>query len=238
MKIVLVTGSSRSLGKSIIEKFAYEGFNVIINYNTSKEKAFCLKNYIEKSYKIKAYVYKCDVSNEPKLKGMFNKIQKDIGKIDVIINNAGICKDNNITDKNANEFMSVIKNNLLSTYLVCKYAHLIMDSGAIVNISSNNIYNGSYIESVDYDASKAGIVSLTHNFAKYYAPNIRVNTLAPGWINTDMTKNMDETYKHLEENKILLNRFANKKEIADAVYFLANNTYVNGTILRIDGGLK
>ena len=113
-----------------------------------------------------------------------------------------------------------------------------MNNGSIINVASNNIYNGSYIESVDYDASKAGIVSLTHNFAKDYAPNIRVNSIAPGWIDTDMTCNINTTFKNEEISKILLGRFASKEEIADAIYFLASNSYVNDTILKIDGGLK
>ena len=85
---------------------------------------------------------------------------------------------------------------------------------------------------------KAGIVSLTHNFAKVYAPNIRVNSIAPGWIDTDMTSNIDSTFKNEETSKILLRRFACKEEIADAIYFLASNSYINDTVLKIDGGIK
>ncbi len=238
MKTILVTGSSKGLGKSIIEYFASKGYNTIINYKTSKEKAYELKEYIENTYKVKAYVYKCDVSNEEDVYNMISDIKKNIGNIDVVINNAGICKDNVLENKTSKEFMEVIENNLLSVFLVCKYVHLILKEGSIVNIASNNIYNGSYIESVDYDASKAGIVSLTHNFAKALSPKIRVNAIAPGWIDTSMNKDMDESFKRMEESKILLERFAKPEEIAEAVYFLANNTYVNNSVLRIDGGIK
>ena len=238
MKTVLVTGSSRGLGAKIIEKFASNGYNVIINYKTSKECAENLKKYLENTYKVNVYVYGCDVSKEKEVIKLFNKIKEKIGNIDVIINNAGICKDNEIENKTGKEFMEVIENNLLSTFLVCKYGSDIINKGSIINVASDNIYNGSYIESVDYDASKAGIVSLTHNFAKYLAPNIRVNAIAPGWIETDMTQNIDSCFKKSEEGKILLGRFASKEEIADAVYFLASNTYVNNIVLRIDGGIK
>ncbi len=238
MKTVLVTGSSRGLGAKIIEKFASNGYNVIINYKTSKRSAEDLKTYIENTYKVSAYVYEGDVSKEDEVIKLFNKIKAEIGVIDVIVNNAGICKDNELDNKNSKEFMEVIENNLLSTFLVCKYGSKLINKGSIINVASNNIYNGSYIESTDYDASKAGIVSLTHNFAKHLAPDIRVNAIAPGWIETDMTKDIDAFFKKSEEEKILLGRFAKKEEIADAVYFLASNTYVNNIVLRIDGGLK
>ena len=238
MKTVLVTGSSRGLGAKIIEKFASNGYNVIINYKTSKKCAEKLKEYIENTYKVCVFAYKCDVSKEDEVINLFDKINNEVGNPDVIVNNAGICKDNEIDSKTSKEFMEVIENNLLSTFLVCKYGSSLINKGCIVNVASNNIYNGSYIESVDYDASKAGIVSLTHNFAKHLAPNIRVNAIAPGWIETDMTKDIDINFKKMEENRILLSRFASSNEIADAIYFLASNTYVNNIVLRIDGGIK
>lgn len=238
MKTVLVTGSSRGLGATVVKYFASKGYNTIINYHSSKRCAEDLKEYIEKTYKVKAYVYKCDISKEDEVISLFNKIKEEIGHIDCLVNNAGISKDNNLENKRGKEFMEVIENNLLSTFLTCKYVKLVMNKGSIINVASNNIYNGSYIESVDYDASKAGIVSLTHNFAKVYAPNIRVNSVAPGWIDTDMTSNIDSTFKNDEISKILLGRFACKEEIADAIYFLASNSYINDAVLKIDGGIK
>lgn len=238
MKTVFISGSSRGLGASIAKTFAQNNYNIIINYNKSENDANNLKNELETKYNIKCYLYKCDVSNELEVINMFESIKSNIGNIDCIINNAGISKDNDLINKTSKEFMEVIKVNLLSVYLISKYAKYVLEKGSIINIASNNIYNGSYIESVDYDASKEGVVSLTHNFAKDYAPNIRVNALAPGWIETSMTEYLDENFKQEEVNKILLNRFAKKEEIADAVLFLANNEYVNDTILKIDGGIK
>lgn len=133
--------------------------------------------------------------------------------------------------------MKVIKVNLLGTFLVCKYGIKLMDKGSIVNISSNNAFGG-FIESVDYDASKAGVIALTHDFAKFLAPNIRVNCVCPGWINTDMNKDMFLEFKHQEEEKILLKRFGEVEDIADTVYFLATNKYINDAVIKVDGGYE
>ena len=238
MKTIFISGSSRGLGSSIAKTFASNNYNIIINYNKSQKEANDLKEELENNYSIKCFLYKCDVSNEEEVKNMFANIKNDIGNIDVVVNNAGISIDNSIEEKSACEFMKVLNVNLLGTYLICKNALEVLKKGSIINVASNNIYNGSYIESIDYDASKAGIISLTHNLAKYLSPNIRVNAIAPGWILTDMTKNIDKDFKKKEEDKILLNRFATSEEIADAVYFLANNTYVNDCVLKIDGGIK
>lgn len=236
MKTVFVTGASRGLGASIVEVFASHNWNVIINYRNTQEDALKLKDVIKDKYNVNVYVYKCDVSEEKDVKVLFKQIKEEVGKVDCVVNNAGISMDNALIDKDEEEFMSVLKGNLLSTYLVSKYCLDVLRKGSIVNIASDNIYWGSYIESVDYDASKAGIISLTHNFAKALAPNIRVNAVAPGWIETDMNKNIDTEFKKKEIDNILLKRFAEPKEIADAVYFLANNTYACDTILKINGG--
>ena len=238
MKTVFISGASRGLGAIIAKTFASNNYNIIINYNKSEHKAINLKKDLESKYNIKCFLYKCDVSNEFEVKDMFLKIKGEIGNIDCVINNAGISLDNSLIDKTYVEFMKVISVNLLGTYLISKYSLEVLKKGCIINVSSNNIYVGSYIESIDYDASKAGVISLTHSLARFLAPNIRVNAVAPGWILTDMTKDLDLNFKKCEENKILLKRFGKPEEIADAVYFLASNEYVNDCILRIDGGIR
>ena len=237
MKTVFISGASRGLGAIIAKTFASNNYNIIINYNKSEQEAIDLKKVLENKYNIKCYLYKCDVSNELEVKEMFLKIKAEVGNIDCVINNAGISLDNSLTDKTADEFMKVISVNLLGTYLISKYSLEVLKKGCIINVASNN-YVGSYIESIDYDASKAGVISLTHSLARFLAPNIRVNAVAPGWILTDMTKDLDLNFKKCEEDKILLKRFGKSEEIADAVYFLASNEYVNDCILRIDGGIK
>lgn len=233
---VLVTGSSRGIGKSIIELFASNGHNVIINYNKSdKDYIKNIESTIKEKYKVDVISVKCDVSSEEEVKCMFDIIKKHFSKLDCIVNNAGIAKDSRIEEKSSEEFLSVIKVNLLGTFLVSKYGCRLMDKGSIINIASNNVTHG-YIESIDYDASKAGVIALTHDFAKELAPNIRVNCVSPGWINTDMNKDLFESFKKEEEEKILLKRFGEAKDIANTVYFLATNEYINDEIIKVDGG--
>ena len=115
-----------------------------------------------------------------------------------------------------------------------------MERGSIINISSTNGIDTYYAYSLDYDASKAGLISLTNNLATYLAPNIRVNAVAPGWINTEMNKELDADYIKEECEGILLNRFAEPKEIAKLVYFVGSDeaSYMTGSIVRIDGGTR
>ena len=235
---VLITGASRGIGRAIAEKFASEGFNIIINYNKSKlEDVEKLKEYLENKYNIKVLCLKCDVSQEEEVKKLFSDIKKWCEKIDCIVNNAGIANDMPLDEKTSSDFLDVLKVNLLGTFLICKYGYKLIDEGSIINISSNNAYGG-YIESVDYDASKAGVIALTHDFAKYLSPKIRVNCLCPGWIDTDMNKNMFEEFREKEKNKILLKKFGEVKDIAEAVYFLATNQYINNAIIKVDGGYE
>lgn len=235
---VLITGASRGIGRAIAEKFASEGFNIIINYNKSKlEDVEKLKEYLENKYNIKVLCLKCDVSQEEEVKKLFSDIKKWCEKLDCIVNNAGIANDMPLDEKTSSDFLDVLKVNLLGTFLICKYGYKLIDEGSIINMSSNNAYGG-YIESVDYDASKAGVIALTHDFAKYLSPKIRVNCLCPGWIDTDMNKNMFEEFREKEKNKILLKKFGEAKDIAEAVYFLATNQYINNAIIKVDGGYE
>ena len=137
------------------------------------------------------------------------------------------------------EFKKVIDTNLVGTFSVIKYlGNLINDGGSIINISSTNAIDSYYIESIDYDASKIGIISLTHNLAKYYAPKIRVNCICPGWVDTLMNKDLSKEQKDSENKKILLNRFAKPSEIANVIYFIASEdgSYINDAIIKVDGG--
>lgn len=239
-KTVLITGASGGLGISIANIFASNNYDVIINYHNNEESAKKLKAEIEKIYQVKAYLYKCDISKEEEVKKLFEDIKNEVGEIDTLVNNAGIALDNELCNKDSKEFMKVIAVNLLGTYLMSKHVKDVLKKGSIINVSSTNGIDTGYIESIDYDASKAGVISLTHNFAKAYAPNIRVNAVAPGWINTNMNKDLSPVFKKNEENKIMLERFADPSEVAKVIYFLASDdaSYINDTIIRVDGGLK
>ena len=240
---VLVTGSSRGLGRSIILEYAKNGNDVVINYNNSEKEAFELKKYVESNYHVKALVVKCDISKEEEIDSMIEEIYKEFGHLDILINNASIDLDQDFALKTKEDFMKTLEVNLVGTYLLSKKIGLRMldaKTGNIINISSNNGLDTPYPESIDYDASKAGVISLNHNLANYFAPYIRVNTICPGWINTDMNKDLDKEFIDKEISKILLNRFAEPEEIADLAYFLGTDkaSYINDSIIRIDGGVK
>ena len=240
---ILVTGSSRGLGKAIVIEYAKNGYDVIINYNNSKDKALELKDYIESNYKVKALVIGCDISKEEEIDNMIDEIYKEFGHLDILVNNASIALDQDFELKTKEDFMKTLETNLVGTYLLSKKIGLKMKEakkGNIINISSTNGLETTYPESIDYDASKAGIISLNHNLANYFAPYIRVNTICPGWINTDMNKDLDKEFIEDETNKILLGRFAEPEEIAYLAYFLGTDksSYINDSIIRIDGGVK
>ena len=239
--VVLVTGSNRGIGASCIEEFAKNGINVVINYCHHEEEAKELEKYIKENYNVDTLCIKCDISKEEEVEEMMNTVVDTFGTIDILVNNAGISRDSLILDKNIKEFKRILDVNLIGTYLCSKYAGKIMlenKKGKIINISSTNAIDTYYPESCDYDASKAGVISLTHNFARSFAPFINVNCICPGWTKTGMNKDLSIDQIEKERKKILLGRFATPEEIAKVVLFLASNkaSYINDTIIRVDGG--
>lgn len=239
-KVVLVTGGSRGIGAACIKEFAKNGYDVVINYVNDDLTASFLKTEVEENYNVKALAIKCDVSNELDVKNMVEEVINKFGHIDVLVNNAGIAIDTIFEDKTKDNFRRTLDVNLIGTFLVSKEVGKYMlnkKSGSIVNVSSTNGIDTTYVESLDYDASKAGVISLTHNLAKAYHPYIRVNSIAPGWVLTDMNKELDEEFIKEEEDKILLKRFADPEEIAKVIYFVGvEASYINSSIIRVDGG--
>lgn len=241
-KTVLITGASKGIGEQIVYKFASKKYNIIINYNTDETNALRIKNDIENNYKVKAIVIRCDVSKEEEVSGMLDLAISTFGKIDCLVNNAAIASDNYFYDKTQDEFEKVLKTNLVGPFLTCKYfgMHMLKQKrGKIINISSTNGIDTNEAFSMDYDASKAGLISLTNNFAKALGPHVNVNAVCPGWTKTDATMEMNPTYIESETEKISLKRFADPSEIADVVLFLASDEakYINGATIRVDGGL-
>ena len=236
--VVLVTGSSRGIGAATIKEFAKNGYDVVINYRVSAEEAFQVQKEIEK-YNVRSLVIKCDISKEEEVQNMVNAIIKEYGTIDVLINNAGVAKDTSFEDQSVENFKKTLDVNLIGTFIVSKYIGQIMfdnKNGTIINISSTNGIDTTYPESIDYDASKAGVISLTRNLAKAYAPYVRVNTVCPGWVNTTMNKDLSDEFRNKEISKILLGRFAEPEEIANAIYSIVNCKYINDAVIRVDGG--
>lgn len=234
-RVVLVTGASRGLGAAIAKLFLENKDIVYVNFNNSKKEAEELCHKYQTAIPIK-----CDISSEIEVKEMIERIKKENGKLDIIINNAGIALDSEVEAKNKETFRKILDVNLIGTFLVCKHGSKLMEKGSIINISSTNGIDTYYPYGLDYDASKAGVISLTKNLATLYAPNIRVNAVAPGWINTEMNKELDEEYIKKECESILLNRFAEPEEVAKVVFFLASEdaSYINSSIIRVDGGAK
>lgn len=240
-KTVLITGGSRGLGRACALKFAQLDYNVIINYNNSLKEAVSLEAYLKENYNISVLLVKADISKEDEVINMVNVIKNSFQKVDCLVNNAGIAIDTLFEDKTVQNFKKIIDVNLIGTFLVSKYIGALMSnekSGTIINVSSTNAIDTYYPYSLDYDASKAGVISLTHNLARQFAPYIRVNCVAPGWINTEMNKELDKEFIEEENKKILLGRFSEPSEISNVIAYLASDeaSYINGSVIRVDGG--
>ena len=239
--VALVTGSNRGIGKSCIEEFAKAGVDVVINYCHHKAEAEKLEKYISETYNVNVLTIKCDVSKEEEVEKMVNEIVDKFGGIDILVNNAGVSRDSLLLDKNIKEFQRILDVNLIGTYLCSKYVGKVMlnaKKGKIINVASSNAIDTYYPESCDYDASKAGVISLTHNLAREFAPFISVNCVCPGWTKTDMNKDLSIEQIVEEKKKILLGRFAEPEEISKVIVFLASSkaSYINDSIIRVDGG--
>ena len=240
-KVALVTGSSRGIGKAIITDFAKKGFNVVINYIKEYNEAERLKEKLENEYSIRALTIKADVSNEDEVQEMVANIKKEFKRIDVLVNNAGIAIDKEFEDRTVEDWKRTLSVNLIAPFIVSKYVGNEMlknKYGRIINISSTNGINAFFPTSIDYDASKAGLINLTHNLAIQFAPYINVNCVAPGWVNTDMNKELPKDLIEEETNRIYKKRFAEPSEIAKVVTFLASDDadFINDEIIKVDGG--
>lgn len=240
-KTVLVTGASRGIGKATAIEFAKKDYNVVINYVSDDKAAENLKSYLQENHNISVMLCKCDVSDEKSVKKMVEIIVANFGKIDVLVNNAGIAIDTTFEDKTVENFRRTLDVNLIGAFLVAREVGKYMmenKSGSIINVSSTNGMETYYTYSLDYDASKAGIISLTHNLSLTFAPYVRVNSVAPGWVNTEMNKELDADYVSEECEKIYQGRFAEPSEIAKVIVFLASDdaSYINNEVIRVDGG--
>lgn len=229
MKKVLITGATSGIGGATLKELVNK-YEVIFTYHHNEEKAL----EITSKYHIKGYYL--DLGDKESIE----KLVDSIDNIDILINNAAICLDNSFEDKTYMEFSKVVNVNLTGTYYLTKLlSKKINNGGNILFISSTNGIDTYYIESIDYDASKAGVISLMHNFAKQLAP-IRVNAIAPGWVDTEMNASMSDKFKKNEEEHILLKRFASPEEISKVINFVISDdaSYINDTVIRVDGGVN
>lgn len=237
---MLVTGSSRGIGRATAIAFAKEGAHVIVNYVKDATSA----NEVVKQIKglgRDATAVRADVAIETDVQNLIKESVNHFGTIDVLVNNAGIVFDVPIFEKTVEQWERTLKINLIGTFLCTKYAapHMKGRAGAsILNISSTNGIDSLSPESADYDTSKAGVISLTRNLAQSLAPTIRVNSIAPGWIDTEINKDLPKDFVKSETAKIALKRWGQPEEIAKTVLFLCSEdaSFITGATLVVDGG--
>lgn len=240
-KIAVITGASRGIGRAIAIELAMQGAIVIINYNGSKEKAEEVKAEIE-SNGGRAQTYQCDVSDFTECEKFFKKVITQFGKIDILINNAGITRDGLIARMTEEDFDQVLNTNLKGTFNCIRFVSRQMmkqRGGRIVNMSSVSGVLGNAGQA-NYAASKAGVIGLTKATARELAPrNITVNAIAPGFIETDMTEALPEAAKEASVAQIPLGHFGKPEDIANAVAFLVSEKggYITGQIIHVDGGM-
>ena len=241
-KVVVITGSSRGIGRAIAVSYAKLGANVVVNYHKNDNDANLTKLVIE-NYGVKCLLCKADISREEEVKKMYEKVMQAFGRVDILINNAGIVFDIPFEERTVSHWTQTLNTNLVAMFLTSKiFGQALKQSEmpSIVNISSTNGINTTYSTSIDYDASKAGIISLTKNLAEIYAPKINVNCVAPAWVDTEMNIDLPVSFVKGEADRIMLKRFAQPEEIADLVIFLTSSKarYITAQTICVDGGYK
>lgn len=238
-KIAIVTGGSRGIGRAIVESLARKGIKVIANYNKSEEKANELKEKLAKE-NIIIDIFKADVSKRADVKEMIDYVISKYGKIDILINNAGISQEKMFQDITDEDWDEIIKVNLYSVFCVTQEVIKNMlknKEGCIINISSIYGINGGSC-AVTYSATKAGIDGMTKALAKELGPsNIRVNSIAPGCMDTDMNSYLTEQEWEEIKNETPLQKIGKGIDIAKCVEWLIEDNFTTGQVISINGGL-
>lgn len=240
-KVAMITGATRGIGKQIALTLANEGYNIILNYRTENDELKQLKNEIE-NQNVKCLAVQGDVTNFEDCKQMIESAIKEFGKIDVLVNNAGITKDMLLARMKEEDFKQVIDVNLVGTFNMTKNIISYMmkaRNGRIINISSVVGIAGNAGQT-NYSASKAGIIGFTKSLAKEVASrNILVNAVAPGFIETNMTDVLKQEVKDEIAKNIPLKRMGTPQDVANVVKFLASedSSYITGQVISVDGGM-
>ena len=236
-KTVIVTGGAKGIGKAIAIAFAKEGANIVLNYRSTSPDDVVKE--IE-SFGVKCLTVMADISDFNQAKELVDKAIEEFKTIDVLINNAGITKDNLLLKMSEDDFDMVINTNLKGAFNMIKHTSKIMlkqKSGTIINMSSVVGLTGN-IGQVNYSASKAGMIGMTFSTARELASRgITCNAIAPGFITTDMTDILSDSIKESILNTIPLKRFGTTDEIASTAIFLAKNKYITGQVITVDGGM-
>ena len=240
-KVALITGATRGIGRAIAIRLANAGFDIALNYRKENDDLTNTKSEIEKAG-VDCLPVQGDISCFEDCERIAKEIFDKFGKIDVLVNNAGITKDMLLMRMKPEDFSSVVDVNLIGTFNMTRNVVPYMvkaKSGRVVNISSVVGIEGNAGQA-NYAASKAGIIGFTKSIAKELASrNILANCVAPGFIDTDMTSVLSENVKESINAQIPLKRMGRSEEIANSVYFLAGeeNTYITGQVLNVDGGM-
>ena len=240
-KVAFITGGSRGIGKEVATKFAENGYNIVINYVSDKTDVEALRKEWE-AKGVEALILKADVTKAEEVENVVKTAVDTFGKIDVLVNNAGITRDNLLMRMSEEEFDKVIETNLKGTFVVTKAVTKYMmkkRSGSIVNLSSVVGVVGNAGQ-CNYSASKAGVIGFTKSVAKELSSrNIRANAVAPGFIETDMTAVLSDAVKENIHNQIPLKRMGSAKEVANLIYFLGSDesSYITGQVINVDGGM-
>jgi len=237
-RVALVTGANGGIGSATALKLGMNGFKVILNYHVNKDNAVEIASSlgVENTLLIEA-----DITNIETVNEMVSKTLEKFGRIDVLVNNAGITRDRTFVKMSKEEWDEVINVNLNGVFNVTKAVIGIMieqGSGTIINISSIVGEIGNFGQT-NYSASKAALIGFTKSLAKEVArKGIRVNAIAPGFVDTEMTRKIPENVKNKILEQIPMGRFATPEEVADAVLFLCNAGYITGTVIDVNGGMR
>ena len=240
-KTAVITGASTGIGKSIALQMAENGANIAIIYIGDESLAADVKKQAE-NYGVKAEIYECDVSDFEISKTVCENIVTDFGSVDVLVNNAGIIRDNLMLRMSESDFDAVVNVNLKGVFNLTKHlSRSIMRSGCgrIINISSVSGIMGNPGQA-NYSAAKAGVIGLTKTTAKEFASKkVTCNAIAPGFVITDMTANLPQAVRDYADNTIPLKRMGKPEEIANVAVFLASDmsSYITGEVIKVDGGM-
>ena len=234
-KIAIITGAGRGIGKATAHQYSQEGATVIIA-------EFDEQSGQETANSIGGHFFKADISSQNSVNSLFEYVKTKFNRLNILVNNAGILNDSTLKKMEPDQFDSVMNVNLRGTYLCGKAAANIMieqKSGVILNAASVVAHNGNFGQT-NYVASKTGVIGMTKVWARELGKDgIRVNAIAPGFIQTDMTANMPEKIIRMMGDKVPLRRWGKPEEVANAYTFLASNnaSYITGTVLNVDGGV-
>lgn len=240
-KCAIVTGASRGIGRAIAKKLASLGANIVLNYRSNDKEALKVKEELL-SYGVDVFLYKCDISDFNAVEEMIKASKEKFGKVDIMINNAGITKDTLLLRMKEEDFDKVIDVNLKGVFNCLKAVTPVMirqKFGKIVNLSSVVGLVGNAGQ-VNYAASKAGVIGMTKSLAKEIGSRgITVNAVAPGFIETDMTDVLGDKFKEEAKKNIPLKRLGKAEDVAEVVAFLASDSanYITGQVIHVDGGM-